>query len=298
MAVDLMTSAVEPAALPDRPVRRRRRRRLVPALPLLVLVVLVGGAIFAPLFSTDPNHQELIESLTPPAWTKAGTTAHLLGTDQLGRDVFARLLYGARASLSVAAVSLLIAIVLGGSLGILAGYLGGWVDNVLMRVTDVVLSLPIILVALTVGVALGPSFWHLVLALGFMLWPQIARLVRGETLVVRQAEFVRYARVIGVPAWLVIIRHVLPNILATLIVAATLEIAHVVLLEASLSFLGAGLPATTPSWGGMIADGRALIATGWWIALFAGLAITVTVLTFNVLGDWLRDRLDPRLRNV
>lgn len=296
MAVDVITPAVEPLA-PARQ-RSRLRRRLVPAVPLVVLVVLVVGAVGAPLFTADPQAQELIESLRPPAWTGAGSTAHLLGTDQLGRDLFARLVYGARASLSVAAVSLGIAVVIGGTLGVVSGYLGGWVDTVLMRVTDVVLSLPIILVALTVGVALGPSFWHLVLALGFMLWPQIARLVRGETMVLRHAEFVRYAKVIGVPAWLVVIRHVIPNIMATLIVAATLEIAHVVLLEASLSFLGAGLPATTPSWGGMISDGRALIATGWWISLFAGLAITAAVLTFNVLGDWLRDRLDPKLRNV
>jgi len=294
MAVDVIT----PAALAPARQRSRLRRRLVPAVPLVVLVLLVGGAVGAPLFTVDPQAQQLIDSLRPPAWTGAGTTAHLLGTDQLGRDLFARLVYGARASLSVAAVSLGIAVVLGGVLGVVSGYLGGWVDTVLMRVTDVVLSLPIILVALTVGVALGPSFWHLVLALGFMLWPQIARLVRGETMVLRHAEFVRYAKVIGVPAWLVVLRHVIPNIMATLIVAATLEIAHVVLLEASLSFLGAGLPATTPSWGGMISDGRALIATGWWISLFAGLAITAAVLTFNVLGDWLRDRLDPKLRNV
>jgi peptide/nickel transport system permease protein len=288
MAADVLT--VEPLV----PARRARRRRLGPAIPLIVLAVLVLAAAGAPLFAADPQQQQLIDSLRPPSWTGA----HPLGTDQLGRDVFARLVYGARASLSVAAVSLGIAVVLGGLLGVVSGYLGGWVDTVLMRVTDVVLSLPIILVALTVGVALGPSFWHLVLALGFMLWPQIARLVRGETLVVRHAEFVRYARVIGVPAWLIVLRHVIPNIMATLIVAATLEIAHVVLLEASLSFLGAGLPATTPSWGGMISDGRALIATGWWISLFAGLAITVTVLTFNTLGDWLRDRLDPRLRHA
>jgi peptide/nickel transport system permease protein len=167
-----------------------------------------------------------------------------------------------------------------------------------MRVVDVFLALPPLLVALVVAVVLGPSFRNLVLILGLLIWPNIARLIRGETMALMRRDFIEYSRAIGVPAWSILLRHVFPNILPTLLVAATLEVANVILTEASLSFLGAGLPAPEASWGVMVEDGRALIATGWWVSLFPGIAILVTVLAFNSLGDWLRDRFDPKTRQA
>jgi peptide/nickel transport system permease protein len=287
-------------ANPDRVFEARRRRfRLTPGLPIAVLALVVFAAIFAPLLTPyDPVQNNLAESLAPPAWVDGGSTAHLLGTDGFGRDVLTRLIYGARVSFSVAALSLAIAVLIGATLGIAAGYLGGSIDSLLMRLTDVLLALPTILVALVVSVAVGPSFRNLVLVLGVLNSPRIARIIRGEVLLLKKQDYVRYSWAIGVPARVVVRRHVLPNVLPTLMVVTTLEVGQVILAEASLSFLGAGLPPPTASWGVMIADGRALIATGWWIALFPGLAITATVLACNSLGDWLRDHLDPKTRQV
>lgn len=292
--------AVRTAARPPTAIRRRvRRLHLMPGLPLAILAGFIVVGIAAPLLTThDPVRNDLVHQLLPPAWVDGGSTANLLGTDGFGRDVFTRLLYGARVSLSVAVFSLLIAVTISTVVGVTAGYIGGWVDSVLMRLSDIVNTIPTILLALVLAAWLGPSFTMLVLVLGFLIWPRIARLIRGETLVLRRTDFVRYAEAIGVRGWVVVMRHILHNVLPTLLVATTLEIGRVILLEASLSFLGAGLPAPQASWGVMIADGRALIATGWWVALFPGLAITIVVLSSNALGDWLRDRLDPKTRRV
>jgi ABC-type dipeptide/oligopeptide/nickel transport system permease subunit len=283
-------------------VRSREARRsvpIMPALPLAVLAIVIFLAVAAPLVTPyEPTRADLPNSLLPPAWVDGGRAEHLLGTDTFGRDSFARLIYGGRVSLSVAFLSLIIATLLGTSAGLLAGYAGGVADSVLMRFVDMVLSLPTLLIALAMSIALGPSFTNLVLVIGFLIWPRVARLVRSDTLVLKHQEFVRYARAVGVPGWLIVLRHILPNVTPTLLVAATLEVGHVILVEASLSFLGAGIPSPQPSWGVMISDGRALIATGWWIALFPGLALVVSVISFNTLGDWLRDRLDPKLRDV
>lgn len=277
----------------------RWRLSLMPALPLAVLAAFVGAAIGAHLVTPyDPVAHNLINSLRPPAFMPGGVPEHVLGTDSFGRDVLSRLVYGAQASLVVATFALLIAVTIGTTAGVTAGYFGGVVEAVLMRLVDLILSLPVILVALTMAVALGPSFRNLVILLGLLIWPRIARLLRGETLLLKNQEFMRYARAIGVPGWLIVLRHVLPNIVPTLLVATTLEIGHVIFIEASLSFLGAGLPPPTPSWGLMINDGRALIATGWWIAMFPGLAITLAVLSLNMLGDWLRDTLDPKFSGL
>jgi peptide/nickel transport system permease protein len=271
----------------------------MPAVPLAILAIIAVAALAAPLLTPyDPVKTRLIDALLPPAWVDGGTAEHLLGTDRFGRDSFSRLLYGARVSLSVAAVSLLMATVIGTTVGVVAGYRGGWVGSVLMRLVDMVLSLPLILVALALAVALGPSFANLILVIGLLIWPRIARLIRAETLVLKEQEFVRYSRAIGVSGWIIVARHVLPNVFPTMLVAVTLEIGHVILLEAGLSFLGAGMPPPQASWGVMIADGRALIATGWWIALFPGLAIVITSMTSNALGDWLRDHFDPKLKEV
>lgn len=270
----------------------------MPAVPLTILGLLILVAVAAPfLTSYDPLKQNLSIVLQPPAWAGGGSLDHILGTDTFGRDVLARMLYGARTSLLVVGFSLSIAVTVGAAVGLLAGYVGGWVDSALMRLVDIMLALPAILIALAVAIAVGPSLRNVVLILGFLIWPNIARLIRGETMVLKHNDFVKYAKAIAVPRWVILARHMFPNILPTLLVATTLETAHIILLEASLSFLGAGVPPPTPSWGAMIDEGRALIATGWWLALLPGLAIVVTVVTFNALGDWTRDHADPRTRN-
>jgi ABC-type dipeptide/oligopeptide/nickel transport system permease subunit len=276
---------------------RARRWHLVPTLPIVMLVAIVTTGALGPVLTPyDPIRNDLAASLRPPAWVSGGSLAHVLGTDSFGRDVLTRLIYGARVSLLVVLFSLIIAVCLGAGIGLIAGYLGGRVDAILMRWVDIMLAMPPLLVALVVAVAFGPSFRNLVLIIGFLMWPDVARMIRGETLVVRRQDFVNYSKAIGLPMRAILLRQILPNVLPTLLVAATLMVANVILTEASLSFLGAGLPPPTASWGVMVEDGRALIATGWWIALFPGLAIVVTVLSFNSLGDWLRDRLDPHTR--
>lgn len=276
---------------------RAVRLRIVPALPLTILAVICTAGLLAPwLTPHDPVSNDLVSSLQPPAWLEGGSMEHVLGTDSFGRDVFTRLLYGARISMLVVVLSIAIAVVIGTTVGVIAGYVGGKTDIVLMRLVDVMLALPPLLVALVVAVALGPSTRNTILILGLLIWPDMARLIRGEALAIRQLDYLRYARSIGVPQWRVVVRHIVPNIVPTLLVAMTLQVANVILTEASLSFLGAGVPPPQPSWGVIIDDGRALIATGWWIALFSGLAIVITVLCFNALGDWLRDTLDPRSR--
>lgn len=274
---------------------RRRRWGVVPALPIAVLVLFAFLGIAAPVLTPyDPVRNDLIDSLQPPIWVEGGSSDHLLGTDSFGRDVLTRLLYGARVSMSVAAFALFIAIVIGTFVGVTAGYVGGIVDAVLMRLTDIVLGLPTLLMALVISLALGPSYLNLVLVLGLLIWPRIARLLRGETLVLKKTDFVRYSQAIGVSSSATVGRHIFHNVLPTLLVATTLEIGAVILREASISFLGAGLPPPQASWGVMIADGEALIATGWWISIAPGLAIVITVLASNSLGDWLRDHLDPK----
>lgn len=265
---------------------------MVAAIVLGVLIVSAAAAPFLTPYS--PTQHDLANSLLPPMWVDGGSSEHVLGTDRFGRDALTRLLYGGRVSLSVAALAILIAVTVGGVVGMTAGLAGGLVDSSLMRLVDVLLSFPSLLIALAISVALGPSYTNLVIVIGLLVWPTIARLIRGETLLIREQEYVKYARAIGIPTWPIILRHVLPNVLPTLLVLVTLEVGHVILVEASLSFLGAGIPPPEPSWGGIISEGRALIATGWWIALFPGLAIVAAVLTCNTLGDSLRDHLDPR----
>jgi peptide/nickel transport system permease protein len=285
-------------AIGDRP-SRLRSIRIVPVVPAAILVIMVFVAIAAPLLTSfDPVKADLRNFLKPPSWVAGGLPDHLLGTDKFGRDIVSRLLYGARVSLSVAVLSLLIATTLGALVGLAAGYRGGTLDSILMRFVDMVLALPTVLMALAIAIALGPSYTNMVLIIGFMIWPRTARLIRAETMLLKQQEFARYASAVGVPGWLIVLRHILPNVTPTLLVAVTLEVGHVILLEATLSFLGAGIPAPQPSWGVMVSDGRALIGTGWWIALFPGIAIMLAVMSCNLLGDWLRDHFDPKFREV
>src|ERR1700730_17490593 len=283
--------------------RRSKRRwdiflQLNFCIPAAVLVILVAAAIFAPLLSPyDPLQTSLTQRLQPPVFA-GGSQAHLLGTDKLGRDVLSRIIFGARVSLSASLLVLLITSTIGTALGILGGFLGGYVDSVLMRITDTSLAFPGILIALLLAVTLGPSFTTVVLAISLLGWAPYARLIRGEVLRLRTADFVLQARIMGCSATRIMLTHILPNIVNPLLILSTLSVGLVILLESALSYLGAGIPPPTATWGSMVSDGRGLIDTAWWISFFPGLAIGMVVLSGNFLGDWLRDRLDPRLRQI
>ena len=269
----------------------------LPWVPTFIIVVLVFAALFAPLISPhSPTAQSLPDKLIPPAWQEGGTGKYLLGTDVLGRDILSRLFHGARVSLTVAAVALLAGGGIGLAVGIVSGYLGGRVDGFLMRVVDATLTFPTILIALLLAVSLGQGLRTMVIAITLILWARFARVVRGEVLSVKARDFVALARVHGCSHLRIMAVHILPNVMNTFMVLLTLHIGFVILVEASLSFLGAGIPPPTASWGQMVADGRSHIASAWWLSFLPGAAILLVVLAFNQFGDWLRDWLDPRLR--
>jgi peptide/nickel transport system permease protein len=274
-----------------------KRYPLVPVALLLLLLVI--PAVFAPWVAPhDPYGGSLSNRLTPPVWQTGGTMEHLLGTDKLGRDMLSRIIYGARVSLTVSLIAIFVGGIIGTALGLISGYFGGWVDSVLMRLVDISLSLPTILLALVLVAAVGPSFGTVITVLIVLLWARYARLVRGETLAIKELDFIARARVAGASHTRIMAKYIFPNVVNSLVVLATLNVGYVILLESALSFLGAGLPRPTPAWGVMVADGRELIITAWWVSMFPGLAIMLTVLALNLLGDWLRDYLDPKLRNV
>ncbi len=277
---------------------RRRDSTRVPWISIgIVLFVLVLPALFADLITShDPLRGVLADRLTPPFWMDGGSWTYPLGTDKQGRDILTRLIYGARISLTVSSVTILIGAVVGSTLGLLAGYFGGWIDRFVSWLIDTFLSLPHVLLALVVVAAIGPSFVTIVAIIAITIWASFARQVRGETLSVRETEYVARAHVAGSPSWRILLRHVLPNVANTLIVLATLQVGVVILEESSLSFIGAGIPRPNPSWGVMVADGRDQILISWWISFFPGLCILLVVLSLNLMGDWLRDFLDPQLR--
>ena len=234
----------------------------------------------------------------PPFFMDGGSTKHILGTDLLGRDVLSRLIYGARVSLSVSMVVIAITAFVGTAIGITAGYLGGTVDAALMRFTDICMSFPGLLLAMLLSVSVGPGFFTVVMALSILGWAGYARLIRGEALRLRSADFVAQARIIGSSPMRIMLRHIFPNVINPLIVVVTLSVGMIILAESALSYLGIGIPPPTPSWGSMVADGRNFLDTAWWISLFPGLAIGLVVLSGNFLGDWIRDKMDPRLRRL
>ncbi len=280
---------------------RSLARKGWPLFAIFVLLVVVVAAIAGPdLAPRDPNRQNIIQRLQPPMTAdRAGVVQFALGTDALGRDVLSRLIYGARVSLLVGLTAVLIGGTLGTALGMIGGYFGGRADAIIMRLADIQLAFPFILLAIMFLVVLGSGVLNLILILGIGQWVTYARIARAQTLSQREKEYVEAARALGARNASVIFKSILPNILAPLIVIASFNVASVILSEAALSFLGLGVPPTTPTWGGMLAESREqLLAGRWWLAVFPGVAIALTVLAFNILGDWLRDHLDPRLRGV
>jgi peptide/nickel transport system permease protein len=266
-------------------------------LPFLILGIFVITAIFANVIAPyNPLEIDLAHSSLPPTWQFGGNGAHPLGTDELGRDILSRLIYGARTSLIVASLSVFGAGVVGTTLGIFAGYKGGWFDTIISRAIDLVLGFPMLLVAMVLAIVLGASLFNVVIIVVVMYWAGYARQARAETLQIRELNYVILARTAGCSELTIMFRHVLPNVFNTVIVIATLGIGSVILLESGLSFLGAGIPPPNPSWGSMCAEGRGFIASAWWISFMPGVAIMAVVLSANLLGDWLRDKLDPRLR--
>ncbi len=287
--------------MPRRDARRLWRSLLAakwPVLALGILAVVAVVAAFGPwLAPLDPARQSITSRLAAPLTDVQGVT-HWLGSDVLGRDVLSRLLYGARISLLVGLAAIAVGGVIGVVAGLLAGYFGGWVDDVMMRLADMQLAFPFILLAIMFLVVLGPGVGNLILVLGIGQWVTYARIVRAETLSLREKEFVEAARALGDGTASILFRTILPNIVAPLTVIASFNVASVILTEAALSFLGLGVPPSVPTWGSMLAESRdTLLANKWWLAVFPGLAIMLTVLSFNILGDWLRDVLDPRLRD-
>jgi peptide/nickel transport system permease protein len=286
-------------SIPAFATRNNNALRQLPWTPLVIIVTMVFVAVFAPwLTPHSPISQSLPDKLIPPFWEDGGTAKYPLGTDIFGRDVLTRLLYGARVSLVVAASALIVGGGVGLIVGVLSGYIGGRVDMLLMRIVDAALAFPTILFALLLAVTLGQGLRTLIIAVSLILWARFARVVRGEVLSLKSRDFIALARVHGCSPLRIMATHLLPNILNTFMVLMTLYVGVVIVAEASLSFLGAGVPPPTPSWGLMVAEGRGKIASAWWISLIPGVAITLTVLAFNLFGDWLRDRLDPKLRQL
>ncbi len=301
-------SAINPASLAlhkPLPTRVRALRSLVkqryPMIALIILCVVIFLALFGPnIAPKDPNRQDLFARLVAPMTPdRNGAINFPLGTDSLGRDVLSRLIYGARISLTVGVIAVSIGGTVGTLLGLIAGYFGGPIDDLIMRIADIQLAFPFILLAIMVLVVLGQGVINLVLILGVGQWVVYARVARGQTISQREKDYVEALRAVGARNWRIMIREILPNILAPLIVIASFNVAGVILSEASLSFLGLGVPPQVPTWGSMLADSREQLLGGkWWLAVFPGLAIMFTTLSLNILGDWMRDFLDPRLRGT
>ena len=290
-----VTSKPTPTPAPQQVARRRQLlaalRQPTMALGAVVMVLFLLAALLAPLISfKDPLAQNVLNGLKPPS------AAHWFGTDKLGREVYSRILYGARISLFVGITVVLISSIVGTLLGVLAGYVGGWLDEALMRVTDIFFAFPGLILAMAIAGALGPSLQNALIAISAVTWPVYARLLRGQVLSLKEREFVIAARVVGVPEWQIVLRHLIPNTLAPLLVQASFDMGGAITAVAGLSFIGFGAQPPTPEWGVMISESRTYMATAWWMGTFPALAIMLVVGAFNLLGDGLRDLLDPRLR--
>jgi peptide/nickel transport system permease protein len=271
-----------------------------PVIPMAILLIIALVALFADVLAPyDPQIGTLSLRYRPPFWQTGGSIAHLLGTDHVGRDVLSRLIFGARVSMIVGVTAVLVAGTIGTVLGILSGYLGGWVDQVIMRVADAWLALPALTFAIFLAAIVGPSEFNIVIILGGVYWTRYARVIRGEVLSLKQREFVRLAIVAGCPKRIIMWRHILPNVVNSAVVLGTLMLGVVIVTEAALSFLGVGVPPPKPAWGLMMADGKQGLMVGhWWLTVLPGLCIMLMVLSANLLGDWLRVKLDPQLRQL
>src|SRR5438309_4221023 len=298
-----MSTQAETIVLPPPRLRWRRvslRLGDFPLIPTLILVSVSLVAIFANVLAPhNPEVGSLAARFRPPFWQAGGSTRYLLGTDQLGRDVLSRLIFGARVSMVVGFTAVIIAGVVGTALGIISGYLGGWVDQVIMRITDTWLALPALTFAIFLAAIVGPSMWNIVIILGITYWTRYARVVRGEVLSLKEREFVRLAIVAGCSKWTIMLRHILPNVINSAVVLGTLMLGVVIITEATLSFLGVGVPPPQAAWGLMLSDGKQGLMVGrWWLTIFPGCCIMLMVLSANLLGDWLRVKLDPQLRQL
>src|SRR5258706_3377005 len=271
-----------------------------PLIPILILGTISFFAIFANVLAPyDPEIGSLAMRFKPPAWQTGGSWAHLLGTDHVGRDVMSRLMFGARISMVVGFTAVIVAGTIGTTLGIISGFMGGWVDQVIMRLTDTWLALPALTFAIFLAAIVGPSMWNIVIILGLVYWTRYARVIRSEVLSLKEREFVRLAVVAGCSKLTIMRRHILPNVLNTAIVLGTLMLGIVIVTEAALSFLGVGVPPPQPAWGLMLADGKKGLMVGyWWLTVLPGICIMLMVLSSNLLGDWLRVKLDPQLRQI
>lgn len=270
-----------------------------PLIPGVIIFIFIFLAIFGEALAPyPPNSVSLRERFLPPAWQSGGKTDHLLGTDNLGRDMLSRIMAGARVSSIVALLAITLGGFVGAALGIISGYYGKRVDAIVMRAVDATLAFPIILLAILLCMILGPSLQNVVISLGIVLWARFARVIRGEVLSLKERDFVALARVAGSSDLRIMARHIFPNIWNTLLVMLTLQVGWVIIVEASLSFLGAGIPGPSPVWGSMISKGREYVTTAWWIPFLPGLAVSLVCLSFNMFGDWLREVLDPKLRQV
>src|SRR6476469_3886395 len=299
-----MSTPADVIRLPTPPSRLAALNRFrvgdIPVIPLAILATIALVAVFANVLAPhNPEVGALTARFEPPFWLKGGTTEYLLGTDQLGRDVLSRLIFGARVSMIVGITAVIFAGILGTTLGIISGYLGGWVDQVIMRLVDTWLAIPALIFAIFLAAIVGPSMWNIVIILGITYWTRYARVIRGEVLSLKEREFVRLAIVAGCSKWTIMRRHILPNVINSAVVLGTLMLGVVIITEASLSFLGVGVPPPKPAWGLMLADGKKGLMVGyWWLTVFPGLCIMLMVLSANLLGDWLRVKLDPQLRQL
>jgi len=279
----------------ERILKLKKTFRRIPKVAAAIILLLLICALFSPWIAPhDPIEQNLANALKPPFWENGGTPNHILGTDNLGRDILSRIVYGARVSIIVGFAGVLISGIFGTFLGVLAGYFGGKIDAVIMRVTDMMLSLPYILIAIAIIGAIGPSLTNIIIVLGITQWVGYTRIIRFEAMSLSKSEFIEMAIISGNRWWRILLVHILPNVLNTAVVLATLDVGKMIIFEAAMSFLGLGVKPPTPTWGGMLADGRVYLTFAWWIATFPGIAIAITVLGGNLLGDWLRDELDPR----
>lgn len=266
---------------------------------MAIIAILVCFALFGALIAPYPyDHSNLTKRLLPPFWLEGGSLTFPLGTDSLGRDMLSRIILGTKYSLGVAVISIVVSTLIGVGLGLVSGYLGGVTDSILMRISDLFIAFPVMLLGLLLAIFMGAKFLTLVITLTIIQWGRFARQVRGEALALREAEFVSQARLAGASTTKIVLRHLLPNVMNTVLVLMTLQVGWAIVMESSLSFLGAGIAPPAPAWGSMVANGREYLSTAWWVSLVPGLAILVTVLSFNAIGDWIRDRLDPRLRQL